>query len=113
MTDPAPAPEALGQKLLDGLKEAAPVIETLVTAFVPGGQIVAAGLTVTQLFTIASGLLAAEPEIVGFWQSFQNWMKGGPPPTAAQWAAIDAGYDAQSARLAAADAAVIAGKPAT
>jgi hypothetical protein len=96
---------------MGAISEALPALEALATLFVPGGQAVIAGLTLAQAFGIVNGLVAAEPQIVAAVAAVKNWASGGPPPSPEQWAALDVAYDSASARLAADDALVEAGKP--
>lgn len=95
--------------ILAALQAALPELEGIAALFVPGGQAVLAGLTLVQVFNLVNGLVNEAPAALDFVASIKNWAAGGTPPTAAQWAVLDANFDKADAALAAADAAVIAG----
>jgi hypothetical protein len=108
MSDTQTSTTSITADTLAALQAALPFVEGIAALFVPNGKAVLAGLTVTQISNLISGVIGEVPEVQSFIASVKAAADGSPAPTAAQFAAIDTDQEMASAQLAAADAKIIA-----
>lgn len=107
MTD---STESVGAEIVAGLQAALPLAKGIASLFVPGGAAIVAGLNLDQVFNLASGLIAEEPAVESLAATVEAAANGGPAPTLAEFAVIDSDQEAAAARLAAANAKILAAK---
>lgn len=100
--------KSVGAEVVAGLQAALPIAKSIAGLFMPGSAVIAAGLSLDQLFNLASGLIAEEPAVESLASTVEAIATGGPAPTVAEFAVIDADQIKASARLAAANAKIIA-----